>query len=189
VPCGTPTWRVLSFALSCCAKDLLSWLQWFFQRSLTEKYFSMTNTKPSHNATPTTTGKILSAASFIAGKGLKFLVVGCETGVYVASRGDNSAIKAPAFPIIINNCYHADFQKVLPLPNATHVAVLQSFNRFVVQTDSSIYSYSLDLLARVSIGRAPRATLDASMEKIAEGNAIFFRTGQIGKRTLRQNAM
>lgn len=65
---------------------------------------------------------------------------------------------------------------------------LQAFNKFVIQYDSSLYAFSLDILARVAQGQAPAQSLEASMEKLAEqdGSVQFTRAGRIGDRTLRE---
>lgn len=59
------------------------------------------------------------------------------------------------------------------------------FNKFIIHVDSSLVSYSLDLLARVSLGQAQSKTLDASSEKITgQDSVLFFRHAQIGQRIL-----
>jgi hypothetical protein len=68
---------------------------------------------------------------------------------------------------------------------------LHDFNKFIVQHEASLLSYSLDLLARVAQGQAPPQTLDASMEKLAgqDGSVLFARSGRVGNRTLRGSSM
>ena len=64
---------------------------------------------------------------------------------------------------------------------------LQDFNKFIVQHEASLFSYSLEILSRVAQGQAPSQTLDASMEKLAgqDGSVLFARSGRVGNRTLR----
>jgi len=49
------------------------------------------------------------------------------------------------------------------------------FNRLVVQVDSSLVSYSLDILARLAQGQTSSQTLEASMERICsvDANVVF----------------
>jgi len=79
-----------------------------------------------------------------------------------------------------------DFRKVLNLPNPTYMVALEKFNKFIVHHDSSLLSYSIDILARVALGHSQPQLLEATLEKIAEhdGHILFFRAGRIGNRTL-----
>jgi hypothetical protein len=63
---------------------------------------------------------------------------------------------------------------------------LAQFNKFIIHHESSLLSYSIDILARVAQGSAPPQALDASLEKIAghDGNVLFFKAGRVGNRTL-----
>ncbi|KAF4571140.1 hypothetical protein EYR36_008468 [Pleurotus pulmonarius] len=90
----------------------------------------------------------------------------------------------------------AGFRKVLGLNNPISMAAIQSlgeknFNKFLVHYDTSLVSYSLDILARVALGDAPRRALDASLEHIAgsdssagTGNVLFFKHAKVGQRML-----
>lgn len=84
-----------------------------------------------------------------------------------------------------------EFRKVLHYPNPTSMAAIQTagkkvFNKFVIQFESALFSYSLDLIARVALGQAHPQTLDASLEKIAgnDTNILFFRHAYISQRSL-----
>ena len=99
-----------------------------------------------------------------------YIAVGCQSGIYLATRGESP------------------FRKVLSIPNATSLIALQSFNKFLVHFDNTLLSYSLDLMARVARGEAPGASLSASKEEVAgpggDGNVLFFRVGIVGGRTI-----
>ncbi len=67
----------------------------------------------------------------------------------------------------------------------------KNFNKFLVHYDTSLVSYSLDILARVALGDAPRRALDASLEHIAgsdssagTGNVLFFKHAKVRQRML-----
>jgi hypothetical protein len=66
------------------------------------------------------------------------------------------------------------------------MAALQDSNKFIVHIESTLLSYSLDLLARVAQGQSPTQSLDASMEKIAgqDGSVLFVRIGRMENRTM-----
>jgi hypothetical protein len=108
---------------------------------------------------------------FVAASGNRnYIAVGCPTGLYVAVRGESP------------------FRKVLPIPLPSSIVPLQRFNKFLIQSDNSLFSYSLDLLARVARGESYVGTLEASKETIAgpggDGNVLFFKVGVIETRTL-----
>lgn len=67
----------------------------------------------------------------------------------------------------------------------------KDFNKLLVHYDTSLVSYSLDLLARFALGEASKQALDASLERIAggdsgagTGNVLFFKHAQVGHRML-----
>jgi hypothetical protein len=70
--------------------------------------------------------------------------------------------------------------------NPTSVVALQEFNKFLVQCDTALFSYPLDLVIRVSQGHSAPNTLDDSVERLAQkdGNVLFFRAGRVAHRTL-----
>jgi hypothetical protein len=83
----------------------------------------------------------------------------------------------------------ADFHKTLAASNPTSIFAIETvankpFNRFIVQHDSSLVSYSLDILGRVGLGQADPKTLTASLEKHEGSNVLFSRVVRIGKRVL-----
>jgi hypothetical protein len=138
------------------------------------------------NSSTRITGKVTCAALFsahisinvlvlelifdIASGHRNYIAVGCPSGLYVAVRGESP------------------FRKILPVPLPSSLVALQQFNKFLVQSDTSLLSYSLDLLARVARGETPVGTLEASKETIAgpggDGSVLFFKVGVIGSRTL-----
>ncbi|KAJ6576436.1 hypothetical protein DFH09DRAFT_1276455 [Mycena vulgaris] len=116
------------------------------------------------------TGRVTSAVPFASGD-RKFLAVGCFSGVYAA------------------HWQTEHFQKALTASNPTSIFAIETitnkpFGRFVVQHDSSLVSYSLDILGRVGLGHADPRTLIASLEKHDTSNVLFSRVVQIGKRVL-----
>jgi hypothetical protein len=85
-----------------------------------------------------------------------------------------------------------DFHWVLNYKNPTSLAALTTledkvFNRFVIHSDSSLVSYSLDILARLALGQTQLQTLDASIERISgnDMNVTLCKHVQIGGRALR----
>jgi RHO1 GDP-GTP exchange protein 1/2 len=66
------------------------------------------------------------------------------------------------------------------------MAVMANFKKFIVHHETSLFSYSLDILARVAQGNSQSNTLDATGEKIAgqDGSVLFFKAGYIGNRSL-----
>jgi len=144
-------------------------------------------TRFTYNPSTRFTGRITSAAPFslssvlallccladpcaVASGSRNYIAVGCQSGIYVATRGESP------------------FRKVLSIPNAISIVALQLFNRFLVHFEHSLLSYSLDLMARCARGESLPSTLDASKEEIAgpggDGNVLFFRVGIIGGRTM-----
>jgi len=85
-----------------------------------------------------------------------------------------------------------DFRLVLNYKNPTSLATLTSlgdkvFNRFVIHSDSSLVSYSLDVLSRLALGQTQTQTLDASIERISgiDVNVAFCKHVHIGGRAFR----
>ncbi|KAI5892712.1 uncharacterized protein SCHCODRAFT_02501635 [Schizophyllum commune H4-8] len=118
------------------------------------------------------TGGATSAAPFDA-NGRKYLAISCPSGVYVGHRG------------------REDFRRVLPFNSASIAAISRlngkSFNRFVILHDGMLFSYALDILARVAFGEATAEVLDASLQRIAgqdSSTVLFFRIVVVGSRTL-----
>ncbi len=66
------------------------------------------------------------------------------------------------------------------------MAALQDYNKLIVHVNSLLYSYSLDILARVSQGQSTPQALEASLETIAgqDNPVIFFRAGELLKRMI-----
>ncbi|KAF8806960.1 hypothetical protein BYT27DRAFT_7101268 [Phlegmacium glaucopus] len=136
---------------------------WFRPRTLTDGFFRKprwdhrdTLPSPSHLQL---TGKINCAVSF-GGARTRFLVVGCESGIYVA----------PVEPDV------TEFRWVLNYRHPTSLAALttlghKTFNRLVVHADSAIWTFSLDILARLALDKSQLQTLDASIERVG-GNDV-----------------
>ncbi|KAF7964575.1 hypothetical protein HWV62_5482, partial [Athelia sp. TMB] len=87
----------------------------------------------------------------------------------------------------VTNAVPFKFTRVLPYSNPTSMLALQDFNKFVVQHEACLYSYSLDLMARVIRHPSSIKSFEATMEKIAgnEGSVLLARSGRVGNRILR----
>jgi hypothetical protein len=66
------------------------------------------------------------------------------------------------------------------------MVAIPKFNKFLVHYDTALFSYSLDLVVRVSHGNASPQDLVDSAERLAQkdGNISFFKAGYAGGRTL-----
>ena len=108
----------------------------------------------------------------VATNGKNFVAIGCPTGIYVLHR--NESRPKP--------------RKVLQLPNPKSLHALQEFNRFIILFDGGLHAYSLDLLGRVALQLSTPQSLDASLERISEPDAVvmFAKAGRVGPRTLRK---
>ncbi|TDL16579.1 hypothetical protein BD410DRAFT_822834 [Rickenella mellea] len=135
--------------------------QWFAPKTLDTGFFG--TAAGAHAAT----GRITAATPFVSA-GKKFLAIGCSTGIYVGIRG------------------HSDFKKLIKCASPTSMAALQDYNKLIVHVNSLLYSYSLDILARVSQGQSTPQALEASLETIAgqDNPVIFFRAGELLKRMI-----
>ena len=62
------------------------------------------------------------------------------------------------------------------------------YSKFIIHSDTSLFAYSLDILARVILGQEDATVLGKSCEKIAgdESNVLLFRHARIGQRELRE---
>jgi hypothetical protein len=67
---------------------------------------------------------------------------------------------------------------------AIETVARKPFHRFVVEHDSSLVSYSLDILGRVGLGQADPKTLMASLEKHDTSNVVLSKIVLVGKRVL-----
>ncbi|TFY66575.1 hypothetical protein EVG20_g4514 [Dentipellis fragilis] len=145
---------------------------WFAPQTIDDGFFRVISSRVPFTPGVKFTGHISCAVAFFSG-GRSFIAVGCATGIYVGHRGQSS------------------YRRVLPYASPPFIAVLQTFGKFLVQHESSLYSYSLDLLARAALQQTTQQALDGSMEKLAgnEGSVIFFRVGQLGERALGDNVL
>lgn len=59
-------------------------------------------------------------------------------------------------------------------------------NKFLILSDLGLFSYSLDLFARVAQGLSPSQHLEATLERLAgqDSTVHFFRAGRVGNRTM-----
>ncbi|KAF9003954.1 hypothetical protein BDQ17DRAFT_1399669 [Cyathus striatus] len=147
---------------------------WFAPNTTVDGFFRVTGSKTSFGTK--LTGRVTSAVPFVSG-GKKFLAIAAATGIYVSTWGEDK------------------FRKVLAYTNPNAIFAIQtigdhSFNKFVIHSEPTLVSYSLDMLARVATGQASPGMLDASMEKIGGGdsmtsqNIVFSRYVVFGKKAL-----
>lgn len=87
--------------------------------------------------------------------------------------------------------FRSGYQKVLNFSNAISIAAIQAvgpktYNKFIVQSDTSLLAYPLDLLAKVALGEVEQKTLSMSVEKVSthEASVLFFRQVYIAQRML-----
>jgi hypothetical protein len=68
----------------------------------------------------------------------------------------------------------------------TSIVALPEFNKFLVHYEMGLFSYPLDLVIRVSQGRATLKALDDSAERLAQndGNVLFVKAGRVKNQTL-----
>ncbi|KAF7986494.1 hypothetical protein HWV62_31305 [Athelia sp. TMB] len=137
-------------------------------QSLDDGCFRSPGSQPQYSSGIRFSGKVTNAVPFTS-SGKKYIVVACSAGIFVAVRGE------------------AKFTRVLPYSNPTSMLALQDFNKFVVQHEACLYSYSLDLMARVIRHPSSIKSFEATMEKIAgnEGSVLLARSGRVGNRILR----
>ncbi|KAI0058174.1 hypothetical protein BV25DRAFT_1891692 [Artomyces pyxidatus] len=140
---------------------------WFAPQPLNDGYFRIISSRIPLTPGTRFTGHVTCATAFF-NNARSYLAVGCSNGIYVGMRADNS------------------FHKVLPTVSPTAIVALPEFNKVIVHHESSLLSYSLDLLVRVSQGNSTVQSLEASIERIGakDGNVLFFRAGRIANRTL-----
>lgn len=79
------------------------------------------------------------------------------------------------------------YRKVLDHMCTTALVALQDYNKFLVHIHEQgvLYSYSLDMLARVSTGQSQPQALDATLERVSGSDkVVFFRAGVVNNRTV-----
>lgn len=83
------------------------------------------------------------------------------------------------------------FKKALSYSNPKYIGVLQTlgdkaFNKFVVHSDQTVTSYSLELLARLALDQTSRDALSASIEKVGgdDANIVLCKCAQVNGRAL-----
>ncbi|KAF9557432.1 hypothetical protein CPC08DRAFT_640312 [Agrocybe pediades] len=136
---------------------------WFNPQTLTDGFFrTVGHENPQVNGLKFT-GKILCAAPFV-NSGRRLLAVGCGRGIYVAPASSEK------FQLVLHSRFPVALSAYTTLGDKV-------FNRLVVQADSSLVSYSLDIMARLALGQTSTQTLDASMERIcnADTNLVFYK--------------
>ncbi|EPQ54101.1 hypothetical protein GLOTRDRAFT_116750 [Gloeophyllum trabeum ATCC 11539] len=144
---------------------------WYAPVTLDDGSFRVISPRIPYNSGTKFTGKVTAAASFVS-MGRKYLAVGCATGIYLAPVAKAGTAGA--------------FRKVLACFNPTSVVALQDFNQFIIHHESTLWSYSLDMIVRVSQGQASPQGLEASRQKVCgdKGNVVLFRVAIFNQRTI-----
>ncbi|KAF7327861.1 hypothetical protein MKEN_00366000 [Mycena kentingensis (nom. inval.)] len=140
---------------------------YFESHVVTDGFFRLPTSR-TQGAKPT--GRVTSAAPFIA-DGRRFLAVGCFSGIYAGHWEEENFHKALA---------SSNPTSFIPLDTVAN----RPFNRFVVQHDSSLVSYDLQLLGQVALGQCDPKKLHASYEKHETNNVMFSKVVKVGKRVL-----
>lgn len=97
-----------------------------------------------------------------------------------------SRIRHPKPIITVTIHSWSDLTKILSITSPTSIYVLQDFNKVIIHHNNEIISYSLDVIARLSLGASSKLTLESTYEKVSgnEGNVLFCKPGVVGKRTM-----
>ena len=118
--------------------------------------------------------------------------MGCESGIFVAPVESNGAsiFSLSLVYLWIRNIV-TDFRLMLNYMHPTSLAAVtslgrKSFNRLVVHVDSAVMTYSLDILARLALGKSQQHSLDASIERVGgnDVNIVLCRHIHFNKRAL-----
>ncbi|KZT20157.1 hypothetical protein NEOLEDRAFT_1141126 [Neolentinus lepideus HHB14362 ss-1] len=141
---------------------------WFAPLTLHDGFFRLISPRIPYNSGTKFTGKATAAASFVS-MGRKFLAVGCATGIYIS---------------LISKTTPGPFRKVLTCSNPTSMVALEDFNKLIIYHESSLWSYSLEMLARVSQGQTSPQGLEASRQKVGGDRVVLFRIGIFDDRTI-----
>ncbi|RDB26309.1 Rho1 guanine nucleotide exchange factor 1 [Hypsizygus marmoreus] len=164
---------------------------WFYQKTLTDRFFRIMGPRVPYGSLIRLTGRITSAVSF-SSTGRKFLAVGCSSGIYISPRGtDGPRLVLTKEHRAYLPSLNLEFRKVLNYSNPTALAAIQTlgqkiFNRFIVHSETSLLSFSLDAVAQVALGKMQPNALSSSLERVAgtDTPVVFFRHVHIGERVL-----
>ena len=82
----------------------------------------------------------------------------------------------------------SDLTKILNIKSPTSIYTLPDFNKVIIHHNNEIISYSLDMIARISLRASSKSNLESTYEKVSgnEGNVLFCKPGVAGKRTMRE---
>jgi hypothetical protein len=121
--------------------------------------------------------------------GRKFLAAGCSAGIFVTVAGRDGAYLF--YFLHINWRFWKAFRRALNHSDPKYIGVFQTlgdkvFNKFVVHSDQTVTTYSLELLARLALDQTSRDVLGASIEKIGGGDAniVLCKCAQVNGRAL-----
>jgi RHO1 GDP-GTP exchange protein 1/2 len=80
----------------------------------------------------------------------------------------------------------AAFRKVLDSNEPKSIIAIPEFDKFLVQCDSALYSYPLDMIVLIAQGSATPGSIIDSEEKLAgdRRDVLFFRAGRLANRTI-----
>ncbi|GLB40420.1 putative CNH domain containing protein [Lyophyllum shimeji] len=142
---------------------------WFYQRSLTDRFFRVMGPKVPYGSNIRLSGRVTSAVSFMSG-GRKFIAVGCQTGIYVSAWGVE------------------EYRRVFNYSNPTAMAAIRTvgprvYNKFIVQSEGSLLAYSLDVVAQAALGKVQSSrAIGDSMERLAKHDqVVFFKHLSVGQ--------
>lgn len=115
------------------------------------------------------------------------MIIGSTTGVYTARRGKTGEQSSLLNTYILPNLLTGpDLTKILNITSPTSIYTLQDFNKVIIHHNHEIISYSLDMIARLSLGKTSQSSLDSTRERVSgnEGNVLFCKSGVVGNRTI-----
>jgi hypothetical protein len=124
--------------------------------------------------------------SLLASQGEGYIAVGCTNGIYVSKRATDYSELSGLQLVLAFIEFLAAFQRVLEFNEPTAIVAIPEFDKFLVHCESSLFSYSLDMVVRVSKGEATTKDLDNLFERLAkeDGAVSFLKTHRIAGRTL-----
>ena len=117
------------------------------------------------------------------------MIIGSATGIYTAQRGKSGEPRSLSnIRALCNFRTMSDLTEILSITSPTSIYTLQGFNKVIIHHNNEIISYSLDMIARFSLGGSSRPSLESTYEKVSgnEGNVLFCKPGVVGKRTMRK---
>ena len=123
--------------------------------------------------------------SLLAYQGEGYIAVGCTSGIFVSKRAADYCELSGLQLVLTLIEFLAAFQRVLEFNEPTAIVAIPAFDKFLVHCELSLFSYSLDMVVRVSKGEATTKDLDNSFDRLAgeHGHVSFVKTHRIAGRT------